>query len=130
MVRLCIKKSLWIFGITQGISGLSFMILARLGHNYPMMVFSITAENFCSGMGTAAYSAFMMGLCSKKFSATQYALITSLMALTRTLGQAPSGHLQQALGWELYFLVATVIAIPSLLMLLRFDRWQQLGVRE
>jgi len=138
MVRLGMKKSLWVFGITQGISGLSFMVLAHLGNIYPMilvnraeslfpmMVFSIAAENFCSGMGTAAYSAFLMSLCNKKFSATQFALLTSIMALTRTLGVAPAGFMVKAMGWENFFLLATLIAIPSLLMLLRYDRWQQL----
>src|SRR5713226_9182654 len=60
MVRLGMQRSLWLFGWSQGVSGLSFMLLAHLGHHYPMMVIAIAVENFCSGMGTAAFTAFMM----------------------------------------------------------------------
>jgi len=152
MVRLGLKKSLWLFGITQGAAGLTFMWLAtqgmqksinlfeiiknfsgltfsfleELGTIDPLMVSSIAIENFCSGMGNAAYSAFLLSLCSKKFSATQFALLTSLMAASRTIIQTPSGYIQAAVGWPMYYLIATLIAIPSLLMLLRYDRWHKL----
>jgi PAT family beta-lactamase induction signal transducer AmpG len=123
MTKMGIKKALWIFGIIQGISGASFMFLAHVGHNYAAMVTAVTIENICSGLGTAAFAAFMMSICNKKYTATQYALITSVMALTRTLVGAPSGYLQKAVGWEMYFLVSILIAIPGLLLLLRYDRW-------
>src|SRR6266496_676799 len=93
MVKLGIQRSLWTFGLSQGISGLAFMLLAHVGHDYPMMVAAIAIENFCSGMGTAAFTAFMMSLCDKRFTATQYALLTSLMGLSRIIGGAPSGYL-------------------------------------
>lgn len=123
MTKIGIKKALWIFGIVQGISGASFMMLARLGHNYTAMVVAVTVENVCSGLGTAAFSAFIMSLCNKKYTATQYALLTSVMAVTRVLIGAPSGYLQKAVGWETYFLISIVIAIPGLLLLLRYDKW-------
>ncbi len=123
MTKISIKKALWIFGILQGVSGASFMILARLGHNYTAMVTAVTIENVCSGLGTAAFSAFIMSLCNKKYTATQYALLTSVMAVTRVLVGAPSGYLQKAVGWEMYFLISILIAIPGLLLLLRYDTW-------
>jgi len=125
MVRLGMKRSLWTFGITQAFSGMSFMLLARLGYHYPMMVTAIAAENFCSGMGNAAYSGFLMSLCNKRFSATQFALLTSLMAVTRVLGSSPSGYLAKTMGWEQYFLFATLAAIPSLILLTRYPKWAQ-----
>jgi len=126
MSRLGIKRSLWIFGILQGISGICFYLLARMGHNYPMMVTTIAAENFFSGMGTACYAAFLMSLCNPKFTATQFALLTSLMALTRTLAGAPTGWLAKSVGWENYFLISIVLMLPGLLLLTRFESWMKL----
>jgi PAT family beta-lactamase induction signal transducer AmpG len=124
VARAGMKASLWIFGVLQSVSTLSFLALARLGHHYPMMVAAIGIENLCSGMGTAAYAAFLMSLCDKRFTATQYALLTSLMAVTRVVAGAPTGVLAKAYGWEAYFLVSALAAIPGLLLLLRYDKWQ------
>jgi PAT family beta-lactamase induction signal transducer AmpG len=66
----------------------------------------------------------MMNLCDKRFTATQYALLTSFMAITRILVQTPSGFIAKSLGWEMYFIVSILISIPGLLMLMRFDKWQ------
>ncbi len=125
MAKLGIYRSLWIFGGLQAVSGLSFLALARAGHNYPLMVTAITMENLCSGMGTAAYSAFLMSLCNPKFTATQYALLSSLMALSRVIAGAPTGYLAKNAGWETYYLVATLIAVPGLLLLTRFKTWDK-----
>jgi PAT family beta-lactamase induction signal transducer AmpG len=124
VARAGMKASLWIFGVLQSVSTLSFLVLARLGHHYPMMVAAIGIENLCSGMGTAAYAAFLMSLCDKRFTATQYAILTSLMAVTRVVAGAPTGFLAKAYGWETYFLVSALAAIPGLLLLLRYDRWR------
>jgi PAT family beta-lactamase induction signal transducer AmpG len=87
------------------------------------MVAAIGLENLCSGMGTAAYAAFLMSLCNKRFTATQYAILTSLMALTRVLVGAPTGYLAKTYGWEVYFLVSMLAAVPGLLLLLQYSRW-------
>jgi PAT family beta-lactamase induction signal transducer AmpG len=123
MVKLGLRRALWSFGIFQGVAGLSFALLASLGRNYPAMAGAITAENFCAGLGTAAYSAFMMSICDKRFTATQYALFTGFMALARSLAVAPSGYIQESVGWTTYFIIATVIMVPGLLMLTRYSRW-------
>jgi PAT family beta-lactamase induction signal transducer AmpG len=75
-------------------------------------------------MGTAAYAAFLMSLCDKRFTATQYALLTSLMAVTRVVVGAPTGFLAKTYGWEAYFVISTLAAVPGLLFLLRYDRWK------
>lgn len=124
MLKWSMKKSLWIFGIIQGVSGFSFYMLAHAGHSYPLMWTSIIIENVCSGLGTAAFSAFMMSICDKRYTATQYALLTSFMAVTRIIVQAPSGFLQERVGWEVYFIISILIAIPGLLLLTRYDKWQ------
>lgn len=123
VARLGIYPSLWIFGILQGISGLCFYSLAILGHHYPMMVLTIAAENFFSGMGNAAYLAFIMSLCNPKFTATQYALLSGLMAVTRIFAGAPSGWLVKQAGWANYYLISMSLAVPSLLLLLRYKKW-------
>jgi PAT family beta-lactamase induction signal transducer AmpG len=124
MTRVGIHRSLWIFGLLQGLAGLSFTLLALMGKNYPMMVTAIVVENVCSGMATAAFAGFIMSLCDKRFTATQFALLTSLMALCRVLAGMPAGWLAKNIGWPNYFIVATLIAIPGLLLLLRYRRWQ------
>lgn len=123
VARAGMKTSLWVFGVLQSVSTLSFLALARLGHHYPMMVTAIGLENLCSGMGTAAYAAFLMSLCDKRFTATQYALLTGLMALTRVTVGAPTGYLVKTFGWERYFLISALAAAPGLLLLLRYSRW-------
>ena len=125
MTRLGIHRSLWIFGLLQGLAGLSFTMLAVLGHNYPMMVAAIVVENICSGMATASFVGFIMSLCDKRFTATQFALLSSLMALGRTLAGMPAGWFAQQIGWPSYFVVATLAAIPGLLLLLRYKTWQR-----
>lgn len=123
MVQLGMLRSLWLFGILQGIAALSFMALASLGHHYPMMVTAIATENFFSGAGTAAYSAFLMGICNRRYTATQYALLSSLMALTRQVGAAPSGYLVKYFGWHQYFLLSIIASIPGLILLTRYSKW-------
>jgi PAT family beta-lactamase induction signal transducer AmpG len=123
MIRLGIHRSLWIFGILQAMSTACFAILARIGHNIPALSGVIAFENLSSGMGTAAYAAFMASITNKRFTATQYALLTSLMGIPRVLAAAPTGFLAKQVGWESFFITCTVVAIPGMLILLKFAPW-------
>lgn len=123
MFRLGINRGLWIFGILQAASTAGFILLARIGHSIPALSAVIGFENLCTGMGTAAYMAFMASITNKKFTATQYALLTSLMAVPRTVLSAPTGFLAKYMGWESFFILCTLIAIPGMLILLKFARW-------
>ncbi len=125
MARLRLSVSLLAFGLLQGFSGLSFTVLALLGHNYPMMVAAVAVESFFTGMSTAAFVAFIMSLCSKRYTATQYALLSSLMGLGRVLIGVPAGYLAKWVNWPTYFIIATLIAIPGLVLLVRFPKWQR-----
>ena len=120
MLRLGISRSLWIFGVLQALSTACFAILARIGDHVGVLSGVIAFENISSGMGTAAFAAFMASITNKKFTATQYALLTSLMAFPRVLASAPTGFLAKYLGWEFFFIACTLIAIPGMLMLLKF----------
>jgi len=117
MVRLGLYRALMVFGILQGISILSFMVLAWTGKNYPLFIFSVAFENLCGGMGTAAFVSLLMALCNQRYSATQYALLSSLAALGRTVISPTSGFLVEALGWTQFFFAATLTALPGLWLL-------------
>jgi len=121
--RLGINRSLWIFGGLQAISNLAYFILAQLGQNYRGMVLAINLENFCGGLGTSVFVAFLMSLCDRRFSATQYALLSSLMAVSRDLLVAPAGNIATITGWPLFFLLSMVAALPGLLLLPLVAPW-------
>jgi len=123
MLRQGIYRSLWIFGFLQAISTAGFAILARIGHSIFALSTVIAFENLSSGMGTAAYVAFMASITNKKFTATQYALLSSLMGVPRVLASAPTGFFAKSLGWENFFIFCTLIAIPGMLLLLKFASW-------
>lgn len=117
MVKLGLFRSLVFFGILQGVSNLSFAVLAEWGRNYPLFVFTIGFENICGGMGTSAFIAFLMALCNKRYSATQYALLSSLSAIGRVFITPLSGFLVEALGWANFFILTFFTAIPGLILL-------------
>jgi PAT family beta-lactamase induction signal transducer AmpG len=125
MLRLGINRSLWIFGVLQAISTAGFALLARIGYSVPLLSGVIAFENLSSGMGTAAYVAFMASITNKKFTATQYALLSSLMGIPRVFAAAPTGYFAKVLGWEQFFVVCAFIAIPGMLLLLKFAPWSK-----
>jgi len=120
LLRLGINRSLWIFGILQAISTAGFAILARIGYSIPALSGVIAFENLTSGMGTAAFVAFMASITNKKFTATQYALLTSLIGVPRTFASALTGILAKHIGWENFFIACALVAIPGMLLLLKF----------
>jgi len=124
MLKIGINRSLWIFGFLQAISTGGFALLAKTGDVLPLLAGVIAFENITSGMGTSAYMAFMASITNKRFTATQYALLTSLMAIPRTVLSAPTGFFAKHLGWVNFFIVCVVIAIPGMLLLVRFAPWK------
>jgi MFS transporter, PAT family, beta-lactamase induction signal transducer AmpG len=145
--KIGVNRSLWIFGILQAVSNLAYWLLATLGKSglnvwIPMLKFensmsialvptdfglltTIFIENFCSGLGTAGFLGFMMTLCNPQFSATQFALLSSLMAVSRDIMASPAGAFSKALGWSHFFLFTILVAIPGLLLLPFFAPWNQ-----
>ncbi len=125
MSKLGIYKSLWIFGGLQGLSNLGYLAIALTGQNYQLLILSINIENFCGGMGTAAYVAYLMSLCNPSFTATQYALLSSLMAVSRDVLIAPAGKIAELTGWTNFMLISIVAAIPGLLLLPLVAPWEK-----
>ncbi len=116
-LRLGMFKSLLYFGILQTITNFSFLALAYLGKNYAMMAFALFSENFFSGMGSVAFVAFLMALCNKHYTATQYALFSALAAVGRVFVGPPAGWVAEQWGWPMVYWIAVFLGIPALLLL-------------
>ena len=130
MARIGLNRSLWVFGALQALAILPLVSLAGMEKSNLVLGFAIGAEMFTAGMAVPAFNTFIALLTNRKFTATQYALLTSLAALPRTLISAPSGVLAESLGWGGYFTFCTLIAIPGLLLLTRLAPWNQLHESE
>jgi PAT family beta-lactamase induction signal transducer AmpG len=117
MVRLKLFRSLLIFGALQAVSNLSFMALALVGKSYGMLVFAVAFENFTGGMGTAAFVSLLMAMCNHRYTATQYALLSSLAALGRIFIAPTSGFVVESAGWPNFFFITFIAALPGLMLL-------------
>lgn len=122
MLKFSIKRSLIIFGVLQAVSTLGFAGLPLLDKTIGSLALIIAFENLASGMGTAAYSAFMASLTNKQFTATQYALLTALMGVPRVVLSGPTGWMSKIMGWEAFFVVCTLVALPGILLLIPIFR--------
>lgn len=118
MVKMGLFRSLWYFGILQMVSNLSFMVLAIIGKSYPAMIVAVAFENLAGGMGSTAFVAFVMALCNKRFSATQFALLSSLAVLGRVVISPTSGYIVTYVGWASFFFFTTLAAVPGLFLVL------------
>ncbi|MBI5212071.1 MAG: MFS transporter [Nitrospirae bacterium] len=119
MARLGLFRSLLFFGVLQAVSNLSFMVLAWLGKSYGMLIFAVAFENLSGGMGTAAFVALLMTICNQRYSATQYALLSSLASLGRIFIAPTSGFIVASLGWAQFFFITALAALPGLWLLWR-----------
>ncbi|BAT51221.1 hypothetical protein NOS3756_01430 [Nostoc sp. NIES-3756] len=117
MTKIHINRSLWLFGILQLLSNLGYYALAVAGKNYSLLVLAVNIENFSAGLVTVATVAFLMNLCNHRFTTTQFALFSSLMAISRDVLSAPAGDWAKATGWPVFFLLTLAAAIPGLLLL-------------
>lgn len=116
VARLGIVRSLWTFGAAHAAGNFGYLLLSQAAPSVPLMTAAVVAENFCIGLATAGFLAFLMGQCDARFSAFQFALLTSLMAGTRTAASA-WGYVQDAFGWPGLFCVAALAGIPGMLLI-------------
>lgn len=123
LARIGLNRSLWIFGILQSAVNIAYYFLSIHPGSYSLMVTAVVAENFFQGMGTAALVSFMMALSSPRFSATQYALLSSFYAFGRDQLAAPSGAIAESTGWPTFFLLTILAAVPGILLLPFFAPW-------
>ena len=121
-LKIGLYRSLIIFGIFQAIATLGFAVLASAGDNIYLLMIVVSLENLAAGMGYTAYLAFIANMTNRGFTATQFALMTALMSLPRTLFSSYSGFLVEILDWELYFIFCSLIAFPALIILMKLNR--------
>ena len=118
VTRLGLFRSLLICGVAQAASNLMYALQAAVGHDIGILALTIATENVTGGMGSAALVAYLSGLCSRGYTATQYALLSSFATVGRTLISSLSGILAERLGWIGFFGAATFLGVPGLLALL------------
>ena len=124
MIKVGINRALWLFGVIQMLAILGFAWLSTLEHSLVGLAIVISIEAFGVGLGTAAFVAFIAQTTHPLYTATQFALFTSLAAVPRTFANATTGYLVEALGWQVFFLFCFVCAIPGLLLLFKVAPWQ------
>jgi PAT family beta-lactamase induction signal transducer AmpG len=117
---LGVGRSLWVFGIVQSLSNIGYVVVAMSPVNRPLMLAATGFETLTSGMGTGAFSVLLLRLTQKRFSATQYSLMSSLFALPRILAGPIAGFAVDAVGWVAYFWIAVGAGLPGLFFLRRF----------
>ena len=114
MVRLGLLRAMLTFGVMQALSNLAYFALAVAGKNYPVMYIAVTVEHLTHAMGNVAVVALMMSLCDARFSAFQYALLSTLSQLPRYGLGWPAGWVADHAGWPSYYVVSFVLGVPGL----------------
>lgn len=127
MTRSGLVPSLLAFGVLQAVSNLGFVLLAWAGKSASLLTAAVVIENVTGGMGTAAFVALIMSLCDPRYTATQFALLSSLEALGRVCAGRPSADMVEAVGWGQFFLLTFVIALPGLWAVWRLRREIEAG---
>ncbi|RFC40169.1 MAG: MFS transporter, PAT family, beta-lactamase induction signal transducer AmpG [Candidatus Nitrotoga sp. CP45] len=130
MVKIGINRALWLFGVVQVVSIFGFFWLASVGYHAEITTVELTQlaivigiEALGVGLGTAAFVAFIARTTHPAYTATQFALFTSLAAMPRTFANAATGWLVEAIGWTGFFLLCALLALPGMLLLLKVAPW-------
>jgi MFS transporter, PAT family, beta-lactamase induction signal transducer AmpG len=116
MVKLGLLRSMLIFGVLQAISNFFYYALALSGKNYVLMVVAVSVDNIAGAMGNIASVALIMALCDVRYSAFQYALLSAFALMPRYLLGGPAGWLADRAGWDVYYIVSVLLALPGLLL--------------
>jgi PAT family beta-lactamase induction signal transducer AmpG len=126
MLRLGINRGLWLFGIVQMVSILGFAWLAYENRPDKLLLAGVIAfEALGVGLGTTAFVAYIARATEPRYTATQFALFTSLAAVPRTVVNATTGWVVEQTGWFNFFLICTVLALPGMALLLRVAPWNE-----
>ena len=125
-----VMRALWIAGFMQMFSNLVFVFQSLAGHNLTLLVATIGVENLCGGIGTAAFVAYLSGLCRDTYTATQYALLTAISSGLRMILSGGAGAAAVWLGWPLFFGLTALTAIPGLIMIVLLQRFHATGLEE
>ena len=125
VIKLGMRKSLLLFGFTQCVTTMLFSLQAYYGHNMPLFMVVVALEYLSSGLATTAFVAYISSLCNKLYTATQYALLSSVMSLSRDIFSATSGVVYQyaentvpGCGWIIFFIISGLMSLPSVFIIL------------
>jgi MFS transporter, PAT family, beta-lactamase induction signal transducer AmpG len=130
MFKLGINRALWVFGVVQMVAILGFAYLATVGHSLLWLGIVIGVEAFGVGLGTAAFVAYIAQTTHPLYTATQFALFTSLAAVPRTFANAATGYMVENLGWFNFFIACFILAIPGMLLLIKIAPWNENGIEK
>ncbi|HET6565411.1 MAG TPA: AmpG family muropeptide MFS transporter [Xanthomonadales bacterium] len=125
MLKMTINRALWMFGAVQLVTILGFAWLSTVGHSPVGLFIVVSAEYFGVGLGTIALTAYIARETSRAFTATQFALFTSLIAVPRTVANASTGYLIEWMGYTNFFLLCTLAAVPGMLLLIKVAPWNK-----
>ena len=125
MLKIGINRALWLFGFVQIVSILGFALLARIGEGLWLLGLVIGFEYLGVGLGTAAFVAFIARTTNPAFAATQFALFTALTAVPRSIASATTGIIVESIGWENFFYLCTLIAVPGMILLIKVAPWSE-----
>lgn len=123
IARIGLNRSLWAFAVFQALSNLTYYGLALAGRNHTYMVAAIVVENFGVGLVSAALVAYIMSMCNRRFSATQFALLSSVVAASRDILVAPGGKIAESMGWPSFFLITVIAGLPCIALLPFIAPW-------
>ncbi len=115
--KINLNKTLWIAAIMQMLSNLAFALQAKVGYDPNLLYLTIFAENFSGGIGDAAFVAYLSSLCNLSFSATQYAILSSLATTARSFLASSAGVFAAKIGWYKFFILSTFLALPGIIFL-------------
>jgi PAT family beta-lactamase induction signal transducer AmpG len=116
MMRLRLSTALLAFGLLQALTNLGFLAIADHPRDLIALGFAIVGENLATGLGSVAFVALLTALCDRRFSALQYALLSSLAALGSRIAGPVAGPTAETLGWAGFYAVSTAVAVPGLLL--------------
>jgi len=125
MLKVSINRALWLFGFVQLATILPYIWLSQAGHSLVGLFVVVSGEYLGVGLGAIALTAYMARETSKAFTATQFALFTSLIAVPRTVANASTGFIVEAVGWTLFFVICAIVAIPGMLLLFKVAPWSE-----
>jgi PAT family beta-lactamase induction signal transducer AmpG len=125
MLKYSINRALWMFGFVQLATIIPYVWLSQAGHTLMGLFVVVSGEYLGVGLGAIALTAFMARETSRTFTATQFALFSSFIAVPRTIANASTGFIVEALGWTQFYVICALVAIPGMLLLLKVAPWRE-----
>ena len=127
--RLGMNRSLWIFALVGAAGNLSYWALASFDGGTPALLLAVGLENLGGGLVGAAFVALLMSLCNPRFSATQYALLSGVYALSRSVLAGQAGFVAEGVGWSSFFLLTVASSLPAFLLMAWLTPWNGDGAK-